>query len=283
MTNTIKEFITTNGITQSMLARSIGVSAAQISTYLKGDYRGDVAGLETKLGDFMNNYAVRNEEGEVKIISTKDMQMVHFTITEAIIGRDLSVVYGEAGCGKTTAVKEFVRSNPTAVLVEAIPGMSITSVLTDICAEIGITSSKNSEAMIRAIAKEFKRREAVLIIDEAENLTTKTLEAVRRIWDFSQVPTVLVGTHALINNLKGRNGELLQLYSRVSGVWKFRGLGEDDLKALFGEVWEHIAKVTTHLRRASNIYKKALRFARLKDEKINASHINQASSMMIFG
>lgn len=283
MKNTIKEFITTNGITQSMLARSIGVSAAQISTYLKGEYKGDVAGLESKLKDFMNNYKVRDEEDEIKIVTTKDMQMVHFTISEAIIGRDLAVVYGEAGCGKTTAIKEFVRSNPTAVLVEAIPGMSITSVLTDICAEIGITSSKNSEAMIRAIAKEFKRREAVLIIDEAENLTTKTLEAIRRIWDFSQVPTVLVGTHALINNLKGRNGELLQLYSRISGVWKFRGLIEEDMKALFGDMWEHIAKITTHLRRASNIYKKALRFAKLKDEKINASHISQASSMMILG
>lgn len=279
----IKEFIKANGITQSMLARSIGVSAAQISQYLKGDYRGDVAGLESKLNDFMNNYQVRDEGADGAIVETKDMKMVHFTINEAIIGRDLSVVYGEAGCGKTTAVKSFVKNNPTAVLVEAIPGMSITSVLTEICVEIGVTPTKNSEAMIRAIAKEFKRREAVLIIDEAENLTTKTLEAVRRIWDFSAVPTVLVGTHALINNLKGRNGELLQLYSRVSGVWKFRGLIEEDLKALFGEVWEHIAKITTHLRRASNIYKKALRFAKLKDESINASHINQASSMMILG
>jgi len=283
MTNTIREFIKANGITQAMLARSIGVSSAQISTYLKGEYRGDVAGLEAKLRDFMNNYRVRDEVGELKTVVTKDMQMVHFTITEAIIGRDLSVVYGEAGCGKTTAVKEFVKSNPTSVFIEAIPGMSITSVLNEICSEIGITSSKNSESMIRAIAKEFSRREAVLIIDEAENLTTKTLEAIRRIWDFSGVPTVLVGTHALINNLKGRNGELLQLYSRVSGVWKFRGLGEEDLKALFGDVWEHIAKVTTHLRRACNIYKKAVRFARLRDESVNASHIQQASSMMILG
>ena len=46
-----REFITKNGITQSMLARSIGVSAAQISQYLKDEYKGDVAGLETKQND----------------------------------------------------------------------------------------------------------------------------------------------------------------------------------------------------------------------------------------
>ena len=55
-----REFITKNGITQSMLARSIGVSAAQISQYLKDEYKGDVAGLESKLNDFMANYTVGN-------------------------------------------------------------------------------------------------------------------------------------------------------------------------------------------------------------------------------
>ena len=50
-----REFITKNGITQSMLARSIGVSAAQISQYLKDGYKGDVAGLETKLNESIQN------------------------------------------------------------------------------------------------------------------------------------------------------------------------------------------------------------------------------------
>ena len=194
-----------------------------------------------------------------------------------------TAVTAPMGFGKTTAIKEYVKTHPEAILIEAIPGMQLGSVLKAICEKASITTLKNSEEMIRAISKEFSRRETILIIDEAENLTTKTLEAIRRIWDFSEVPTVLVGTFALINNLKGRNGELLQLYSRVSSTWKFRGLSEDDLKALFGDVWEHIAKITTHLRRAMNIYKKATRFAKLKNEQLNASHIQQASSMMILG
>lgn len=279
----VKEFIAKNGITQAMLARSIGVSAPQVSQYLSDSYKGDVAGLESKLNDFMNNYAVRNDTDSVKITLTKNMKMTHFTINETIVSRDLTVIHGEAGCGKTTAVKEFVKQNPTTVFIEAIPGMSISSVLSEISVAIGLQPSKSSEAMIKAISKEFKRREAVLIIDEAENLTTKTLEALRRIWDFSQVPTVLVGTGALINNLKGRNGELLQLYSRVSNTWKFKELDEEDLKELFGDVAVHIQKITKHLRRAMNIYKKAVRFANLRNETVNATHIQKASDMMILG
>ena len=279
----VKEFIAKNGITQAMLARSIGVSAPQVSQYLSDIYQGDVAGLESKLNDFMNNYAVRNDTDSVKITLTKNMKMTHFTINETIVSRDLTVIHGEAGCGKTTAVKEFVKQNPTTVFIEAIPGMSISSVLSEISVAIGLQPSKSSEAMIKAISKEFKRREAVLIIDEAENLTTKTLEALRRIWDFSQVPTVLVGTGALINNLKGRNGELLQLYSRVSNTWKFKELDDEDLKELFGDVAVHIQKITKHLRRAMNIYKKAVRFANLRNETVNATHIQKASDMMILG
>ncbi|WP_201341746.1 ATP-binding protein [Abyssogena phaseoliformis symbiont] len=44
----------------------------------------------------------------------------------------------------------------------------------------------------------FKRSEHVLIIDEAENLTTKSLELIRRLFDFSQVPVVLIGTYTLL-------------------------------------------------------------------------------------
>lgn len=280
----IKSFLEKNGLTQAQVARSIGMSSGAISQYLKGDYKGNVENLEGKLADFIKNYSFKDEKSTVcEVVNTRDLQITKFIIDEAIIGNELSVIYGSAGCGKTTAIKEYVKSHPEAILIESIPGMSLASVLKAICEKAAITTPKSSEEMIKTISKEFTRREAVLIIDEAENLTTKTLEAIRRIWDFSLVPTVLVGTHSLLNNLKGRNGELLQLYSRVSGKYEFKGLVEDDWKALFGEFDTAIKEITTHLRRAMNIYKKAVRFAKANDEELNVGHIKKASSMVILG
>lgn len=278
-----KEFLKTNGLTQSILARSLGVSTSAISQYLANIYKGDVEGLETKITDFMNNYKNKDNVKALDVVQTADLNMAHFILDECIIGDEMAIVYGKAGCGKSTTIKEYVKTHPEAILIEAIPGMQIKSVLTSICEKLGIQSLSNSETMIVDISNEFKRRESILIIDEAENLTTKTLEAIRRIWDFSNVPTALVGTPALLTNLKGRNGELLQLYSRISGVWEFKGLTEDDFKALFGESAEDIKAITTHLRRAVNIYKKATRFAQMKNETINAGHIKAASSMVILG
>jgi DNA transposition AAA+ family ATPase len=283
MQETTKEFLRTNGLTQAMLARSLGVSSSAISQYLKAVYKGDVKGLEVKINDFMNNYKNRDNVQDISIVTTADLSMTHFILDECIIGQEMAIVYGKAGCGKTTAIKEFVKTHPEAVLIEAIPGMQIRSVLATICEKIGVSATGSSETMIVDIAKAFKSRDSILIIDEAENLTTKTLEAIRRIWDFSSVPTALVGTPALLTNLKGRNGELLQLYSRISGVWEFKGLTEDDFKALFKDSSSDIKAITTHLRRAVNIYKKAIRFAKMKNETINAGHIKSASSMVILG
>ncbi len=284
MVEELKAFIKQSGLSQASIARSLGKSAGQISQYLGGYYKGDVENLEKDLKNFMATYnkKERNKKDINKALPLVNLRTAHFIISEAIIGNEMSVIYGEAGVGKSVAVNEYVKKDPTAVLIEAVPGMGLKSVLNLIAKKISVSSGrKNSEELIYAISEEFKRREAVLIIDEAENLTTKTLEAIRRIWDFSKVATVLVGTYALLNNLKGRNGELLQLYSRISGKYEFAPLKDEDWEALFGEWASDIKAVTTHLRRAVNVYSKALRFASMNGEELNAGHIKSASNMVI--
>ncbi len=86
-------------------------------------------------------------------------------------------------------------THPEAILIEAVPGMSTRSFLYEICEKLSINRSKSIDENINSISNELKRSEKILLIDEAENLTTRTLEAIRRIWDFSSVPTVLVGTY----------------------------------------------------------------------------------------
>ncbi len=50
------------------------------------------------------------------------------------------------------------------------------------------------------------------MIDEAELLSTRSLEFIRRIHDLASVGVVLAGMPRLLVNLKGKNNELAQLY-----------------------------------------------------------------------
>ncbi len=284
MVDILRDFMKKTGLKQSAICRSIGISTGQMSQYLGGYYKGRVEDLEEKIKNFIEAYEKRDikVKKEFVAVKTKNLKTAHFIIEEAIIANEMAVIFGEAGSGKTITVKEYEKKDPTTVLIQAIPGMQFKSVLNIIAKKISVNvGTKTPEELIMSIADEFKRREAVLIIDEAENLTTKTLEAIRRVWDFSAVPTILVGTPALLNNLKGRNGELLQLYSRISGKYEFTSLTQDDWEALFGDFAEDIKAITTHLRRAVNVYNKAIRFAEMKNEELNEGHIKTASNMII--
>lgn len=284
MREELKKLLEDTDMSQASIARSIGVSGAVISTWLKGEYKGDNKSLEEKLSNFIANSRRNNIKKELitaEIKPINDFLMAHFMMDEAVIGNDMALIYGVAGSGKTATIKEFEKTHPETVLIEAIPGMSISSFLKKLCEKLGVLATKSVEDNITVIVANLKNRKAVIIVDECENLTTRTLEAIRRIWDFSQTPTILVGTNILLQNLKGRSGELLQLYSRISLKWEFRGLGNEDLKLLFGEFSEDISKITTHLRRATNIYNKALRFASLDKEQLSFKHIKKAKNMVI--
>jgi len=274
MKEDVMSFLEQHGLSQATISRSIGVSGSAISQYLKGKYRGDTGSLEEKLSNFMKNYNPKStDEDEIKIVDTANMRLSHFIINELIVSRKMGAIYGGAGCGKTTMIKEFVRTHPEAIVIEAVPGMQMGTVLGEIAEKVGVQSSKNMTTMVRDIAKKLSIREAVLIVDEAENLTTNTLESIRRIWDFSSTPTVLVGTYALLANLKGRNGELLQLNSRIARKVEFSPLQEEEWEALFGDVHQEISRITSNLRIAKNLYETAHRFASLKGEQVMAGHI----------
>lgn len=151
-----------------------------------------------------------------------------------------------------------------------------------ICDKANVSGAITVSEMTLAITKEFSRRDSFLIIDEAENLTTRSLEAIRRIWDFSNhSPIALVGTHNIIRNLKGRNGELKQLYRRIIGKWEMQGLTDEEWLMFFGKFASDIKRYTRQPSGAVSIYQVAKRLASLNGEELNAGYIKQASELVL--
>ena len=278
----VLDFLEKHGLSQATLSRSISVSSSAISQFLKGKYKGDVESLDVKLENFMKNYNPKStDQSDNKVVVTANMQLSHFIINELIATKKLGAIYGMAGCGKTTMVREFMKEHPEAILIEAIPLMPTKTIINEIGRQLGVQQSSTLTQMIQDIAKALKQREAVLIVDEAENLNTSSLEAIRRVWDFSSVPTVLVGTPSLISNLKGRRGELLQLFSRIALKVEFSEPTLDEYEKLFGEVATAIFKITKNMRIAENIFMTAKRFASMKNQEINAGHIKAVLPMVM--
>jgi len=285
MTNTTKlqDFMNTTGLSGASIARTLGVSTGTVSLIKNGKIDSISQDNLKKFDDYIENYQVKDEEviGSV-IVQTSDLKMVQFICDETVIAREMGVIYGKAGMGKTYAIKHFVSTHPETILIEVKPMMSIKSLLTKILDQQGFKNTLgNIEELFDLVVENFKRSERVLIIDEAESLTTRSLETIRRINDFSQTPVILVGTYALLMNLKGRQGELLQLYSRISNKWEMKGLDATDRKSLFGEMGEQIKRFTTDIRRSTSIFKKAKRFSQLANEALEIKHIKMATQSVI--
>lgn len=266
------------------VARSIGLSTGTVSLVRTGKTEQVSDENLKKIEDFIKNYALKNESGIATgtTHTTRDLTMAHFLVDEVIVAECMGCILGKAGSGKTTAMKAYVESHPEAIFIEITPCITVKELLGEILAGLGlrdITGSNNQ--LMKIIITHFKRSERVLIIDEAENLTTKSLETIRRIYDFSAVPTVLVGTFALLNNLKGRGGDLLQLYSRINEKYEMNGFGDEDRNALFGEMGQYIRKFTYDIRRSCAIYRKALRLSRLSNQELSPKHIQMASNSVI--
>lgn len=274
-------FLKVQNISQAALGRAIGVSSASISTFRKGEYKGNNKELGRKIKLYLDNYAKKKSKDikEVAIFESKDKQMADFIINEAVRDKEIAIITGVAGSGKSTIAKDYSRLHPNAILIEATLHSTARVILDELCERTHISGGRNLHEKVILIAKELKRRDVVILIDEAEHLSVKALEDLRRIWDFSSCPLILFGTEILLKNLIGKNGELRQLYSRIGGKWHLKGLSEAETNEVFIKGIHAYTK--GNFRSSVKLYKRACRLAELHNVKLDKDIIAQAVSMII--
>ncbi|MFC3847576.1 AAA family ATPase [Helicobacter baculiformis] len=281
----LEAFIREFHLSQAQVARSIGRSPALLSKYLKGQYEvKDVSALEASIKDFMHAHRHQAQE-RVKLQKSplkelENYKNAHFFIDQAVVCEEMCLLYGEAGSGKSASLKAYAQKSPQCVLLEVIPGLNDKDFLRGLCEHMGVQSAPSVAQTILNLVKNIQARQAILLIDEAEHLKTASLEALRRLHDFTQMPIVLVGTPQLLKNLRGKHGELLQLYSRISLKYAFSAPSKADFSLLFGQHASQIAAITTNLRRACKIYKMAQRFHQIDATPLEEA-INIVASMSI--
>ena len=276
-------FLESQGLSQAALGRALGISSASISTFRKGEYKGNNKELGRKIKLYLDDYANKNKRGtkkeNVQVYESHDKQMADFVMNEAVRDKEIAIIVGCAGSGKSTIAKDYARIHPNVILIEATLHSTARVILDELCERLHISGGRNLHEKVIWIAKELKRRDVVILIDEAEHLSVRALEDLRRIWDFSSCPLILFGTEILLKNLIGKNGELRQLYSRIGGKWNMKGLSQEECGALFTQGIHAYTK--GNFRSSAKLYAKAARLAELHNVKLDKDIIAQAVSMII--
>lgn len=289
----LQNYINERGISQGTVARGIGKSPATINQYLQGKYCGDVATINGLVSAWLQTEYERSTDSRTQLIYTytNTARRIEEVIKLAQVDGEAVVVYGQAGLGKTSALKAYVKNHPNAIMIDTDPSYTAKVLLSSIAAKIGAETRGSLHQMIESLVKKLEDSGRVILVDEAENLPLRALECLRRIHDKTGIGLVLAGMPCLLVNLRGSKGEFKQLYSRVAFRFDLGDTVPDsELEAIikksipdieFDTVQALVTAAHGNIRRLSKLVKGVTRMTKVNNLPLDADMVHQFEKMLI--
>lgn len=262
----VQDYKQESGKTQTAIANELGISDAALSSFLRGSYKTPHM-IVPKVAELLKVTGKRKvAPKEPAFVETTVAKRVMEAISYCHLQGKIAVVYGDAGVGKTQAVRAYLRENSLAIGITISPSYaSITGVNELIADQLGIRERVARRIYAEIIGK-LKDSGRVLIIDEAQHLTVRALNHLRCMSDESGVGIALIGNEEVYTKMKGSGkADFAQLFSRIGmrrevltstttkedirKVFAEAHLEEDALELLY-----RIARTAYGLRGAVNVF-----------------------------
>ena len=287
-----------NEISQEQLAKQAGISGAALSTFLAGTYQGRNENVAKKLMPVLDAIKSRATAAlaakEPEIIETATMREMWFGLQYASDRNDIIVIYGAPGIGKTVTLESYVKTNPTALFLTAGPNIrSGRDIMEELLEAMNKRADGRNKALEKSIISALKNSNRMIIIDEAHFLRLDGLETLRRIYDATKCPLVLVGNPKIMEIITEKNKTVTgQFFSRSVRIALDGKVPMDDVKGivqqngvnLADECLQELLKVANMigaLRIMTKLFLFAWTIANKKGQTIAMEHILAAKKVII--
>jgi len=204
---------------------------------------------------------------------------------------DVALVSGDAGAGKTTALRHYYENNNGVILVTANAcTTSATAVLGLISRELGRQPPGRKATLMSSLVDLLRDSNRLVIIDEADHLTLDALQAVRNLNDLAGIGIVLSGNDKIYRQmLSGRRSyEFDQLRTRIVVRKKvFNDYTTNEIGAMFPDLSQdcigYILKLSCaeSLRTAYKLYNVALEFATVKGQQLTVKQLRDTQKQLL--
>ncbi len=115
----LKELIKEKKYSISYVARAINVSTATLHLWLNDNYKGNVEKVTKAVKQFIELESLRNDNINIPFIATSVAQDVFQIAKTCHVESEIGVCCGDAGLGKTYAVKMYNLEHSDVILIEA--------------------------------------------------------------------------------------------------------------------------------------------------------------------
>lgn len=225
---------------QKQLAREAGVNDSALNQWLQGKYKGNNDAIFEKLKTWAE-YRKRSQSSAAilpqapSFVATPTSGRILPVLSYGQMAADFCCVYGGAGVGKTTAAKHYKANNPNVWLATMTTDCStVPAVLDEVACAFGISNDKGgaSNKLRREIVSRMKDSGGLLIVDEAQNLSTSGIETIRGLYDGADggAGVVLCGNESVYNRVTGgaRASHFAQVFSRIGKRLRLNKPAEGD-------------------------------------------------------
>lgn len=242
--NQFKEFLEKYKISQNKAAEAAGYTGSVVSQWLNGTYKGDAEAVEAALQTWMEREKSRRSRRSLPLVETENLRRILNAIQIAHEERDIAVIVGPAGAGKTTALRKYAAENPNgAILIEVDESMGKIALFRELAEKLGIDRNGSHVELVRRVASTLQDRDMVVIIDEADYLNDGALELLRRVVnDKGQSGLVLCGLQRLVFRIKNLKNDHQQLASRVGVLLEVGDLINVDAEKMVYAVWPELGR-----------------------------------------
>ena len=239
-----KEFLDKYKISQNKAAESAGYAGSVVSQWLNGTYKGDADAVESALQTWMEREKNRRSRRSVPLVETENLRRIINAIQIAHEERDIAVITGPAGVGKTTALRKYAAENPNgSILIEVDESMGKIALIKEIAEKLSIDRNGSHVDLVRRVAATLADRDVIVIVDEADYLNDGALELIRRVVnDKGQSGLVLCGLQRLVFRIKNLKNDHQQLASRVGVLLEVSDLTTGDAEKMIASVWPDLDK-----------------------------------------
>lgn len=153
----------------------------------------------------------------LQVAHTQTLNEITMAVSFAEAAGDISLIYGDAGLGKTVSLKEYTKIHPDTIYVELKDcDKSTKGVCEKILSSIGKEQHGVDRLLVDTIIDFLTASPRLVIIDEAQHLSIRALENLRAINDTTETGIVLCGNPTVYDRMHGRGqAHFAQLYSRI--------------------------------------------------------------------
>jgi DNA transposition AAA+ family ATPase len=239
------------------MAELVDVRCSNLSKYLDSLPGCSKEVIEAALGA----YFLKLERAEARarrpeFIETQTAKIILEKCQEADERRELALLYGPSGIGKTFVVEEFIErcekqansEKPEVLFVTAHAASTPKSLMAALCLQAGTPHSGTAPTLAESPVRRLETGHFLIIVDEANHLDIEAMELLRYVYDRGRLGVVLIGTlrlYEIFTNGSRPASELEQLWSRVGICELLPGLTEYEARQIIQQALGRIPETTT--------------------------------------